>query len=314
MIDHEDLLVSIIVPFYNPDPGYFYSLLNSLEVQTYNNLEIILVDDGSDLNSHQIAENFVSSNQNSRLITQKNKGVAAARQKGIDACNGDLIIHADADDLLPKNSITDMVQELVDSNADIVVAGYTLLYPNKSKYQGIDEREDYWSYIRGLLEGRYHGSLWNKLIKKELYDSIYFEPGLNYMEDKVVLCRILARGPFKISFLNESVYIYRQHNSSITHTLSSEKISMAMHATKLIVELFENKFDKEFLNKISSRARAFEIIQNAKLGVNTYKDSDKILINHPNIPLKSRFIIWLASKKLIYGIPAFDRINKMLNK
>ena len=118
-------LVSIIVPFYNPN-HFFNDLLNSLSEQSYSNLEIILVDDGSDKVFNDIAATFTKSHPNSFLLKKENGGVASARQAGIDLASGELIMHADADDLIPDYAIEKMVSKLVSTSSDIVVGGYII--------------------------------------------------------------------------------------------------------------------------------------------------------------------------------------------
>lgn len=301
-------LVSIIVPFYNPN-HFFNDLLNSLSEQSYSNLEIILVDDGSDKVFNDIAATFTKSHPNSFLLKKENGGVASARQAGIDLASGELIMHADADDLIPDYAIEKMVDKLVSTSSDMVVGGYIIKDPKHSNYIDAPKIISYWDYVEGLLDGTYHNGLWNKLIKKELYASIKFEPGLNYMEDKLFLSKILINGPYKIIFLNEPIYIYRQHASSLTSQLSIESINSTKIITDEIIKLYQNKYNKDFLLKLHKKQRAFEIIQYAKLGLDVYEKEDGYLRTDRDISLKYRILLSLIGLNLTKYIKALSNLK-----
>lgn len=303
-------LVSIIVPFYNPYPIYFTKLLNSLREQSYGNLEIVLIDDGSNIEINKIAKDFASSSKNTLLKTQLNSGVASARQSGIELSTGELIIHADADDIVPKFAIENMVRKLIETDSDIVIGQYSLLYQSIEKRVDLGSENDYWLFVKGLLQDKYHGSLCNKLLKRELYDQVKFDTEVSYMEDKLILSEILYNGPYKISFLNNVVYNYRQNNLSVTNTLSIKSIKSAAIVNNKIIKLYYKIYESCVIEEIAKNSRVFQLIQHAKLGINLYVKDDAWLIKSKTIPRKKRIVIWLLSKNRMNSIKLITAIEK----
>lgn len=300
--------VSIIVPFYNPK-NYFNELLTSISNQSYQNIEVILVDDGSDAIYNDIARTFVESHENRILITKKNGGVASARQAGLEASTGEFIIHADADDILPESAIESLVKIMLINNADIVVGGFTIKYKKKDKYVGVDNNESYWGFVEGLIDGKYHGGLWNKLIRKELYSSSSFEPNLNYMEDKLILAKMLSLGPYNISFLNEPVYIYRQNSESATYQLTMESIASYVAVTDKIIDLYKDILKDELIAKVDKNKRVFEIFQNAKKEKNIFSNEDIYLISDNDVPLKFRLVLFLLKRDFMSAVKLILKFN-----
>lgn len=300
--------VSIIVPFYNPK-NYFNELLESLSNQSYKNIEIILVDDGSDAIYNDIARAFVESHENRILITKQNGGIASARQIGLEASTGEFIIHADADDILPKLAIQSLVKNMLMNSADIVVGGFKIRYKKKDKYIGVDKNESYWGFVEGLIDGKYHGGLWNKLIRKELYSLSSFEPNINYMEDKLILAKILSIGPYNISFLNEPVYIYRQNSESATYQLTVESIDSYVAVTDKIIDLYIDVLKDEVIAKVSKNKRVFEIFQNAKKEKNIFSNEDSYLISDADIPIKFRLILCLLKIDFMFAVKFILKFN-----
>ena len=300
--------VSIIVPFYNPK-SYFNELLESISNQSYQNIEVILVDDGSDAIYNDIARTFVESHENRILITKQNGGVALARQAGLEASTGEFIIHADADDILPESAIESLVKIMLINNADIVVGGFIIKYKKKDKYVGVDKNESYWGFVEGLIDSKYHGSLCNKLIRKELYSSSSFEPNLNYMEDKLILAKILSLGPYNISYLNEPVYIYRQNSESATYKLSMDSIVSYVAVTDKIIGLYKGVLKDETIDKVAKNKRVFEIFQNAKKEKNIFSNEDIYLISDDDVPLKFRLVLCLLKRDFMSAVKFILKFN-----
>lgn len=300
--------VSIIVPFYNPK-NYFNELLESLSNQSYGNIEIILVDDGSDAIYNDIARTFVESHENRILITKQNGGVASARQIGLEASTGEFIIHADADDILPKFAIQSLVKNMLINSADIVVGGFKIRYKKKDKYVGVDKNESYWGFVEGLIDGKYHGSLCNKLIRKELYSSSSFEPNFNYMEDKLILAKILSLGPYNISYLNEPIYIYRQNSESATYQLSMESIGSYVAVTDKIIDLYKGVLKDEIIDKVAKNKRVFEIFQNAKKEKNIFSNEDSYLISDDDVPIRFRLVLCLLKRDFMSAVKFILKFN-----
>ena len=116
-------LVSIIVPVYKAEK-YIHQCIDSLLAQTYRNIEVILVDDGSPDNCGKICDEYAAKDCRVKVIHQQNGGVSVARQTGIDHATGEYSIHADPDDWVEPNMIEELVTKAVADNADMVICDF----------------------------------------------------------------------------------------------------------------------------------------------------------------------------------------------
>lgn len=291
-------LISIIVPIYNAEL-YLERCLNSITTQTYQNIEVILVNDGSTDRSKAIAEVIVNTDPRFKIINQANAGVASARQVGLNNSNGEFIIHCDSDDMIVDFAIEKLVKKALLKGADIIVGGYIVKYGNKEIYIGMNEKEDYEGFVEGLLLGKYHGSLCNKLIKKDLYNLISFDSNINYMEDKLVLAKILSNGPYKISFLDEAIYIYQQNKGSLTNNISMASIKSSVIVVDIISQLYRNKVSEDIVNKMIKKRRFFEVIESAKNGVNVITKDDDDLLKDIDLSVSAKLEWWLVKNNML---------------
>ena len=127
--------ISIIMPVYNAEK-YLNRSIESIMNQTYNNIEIILVNDGSTDNSLEICTSYQEKDKRIKLINQENKGVSFARNKGIDEATGDYIMFIDSDDYIEKNMIEDMVAKITKDDIDLVISGIKMNYIRKGQVVG----------------------------------------------------------------------------------------------------------------------------------------------------------------------------------
>ena len=119
----KEAVVSIIVPVYKAEK-YIHQCIDSLLAQTYSNIEVILVDDGSPDNCGKICDEYAAKDCRVKVIHQQNGGVSVARQTGIDHATGEYSIHADPDDWVELNMIEELVAKAVADNADMVICDY----------------------------------------------------------------------------------------------------------------------------------------------------------------------------------------------
>ena len=112
--------VSIVVPVYNAK-NYIKRCIESLVCQTYHNLEIILVDDGSSDGSEKICDEYAKEDDRIKVIHKKNSGVSDSRNAGIEAADGDYILFVDSDDYINENTVEDNLKTAIEKNADIVI-------------------------------------------------------------------------------------------------------------------------------------------------------------------------------------------------
>lgn len=216
-------MISIIVPVYNSEK-YINRCLDSILNQTYKDLEIVLVNDGSTDQSLSILENYAAIDSRIKVVSQQNQGVAVARNTGLDNATGNYILYVDSDDWIENNMVGGMVE--LSANADIVFCGHdTANTPDKVDELGVIEIEE-WDQERQLLEFMKHkrmtGMLWNKLIKKDLTEGCRFNPKTGYGEDAEFLWKILKKSD-KMVVTNEILYHHVMEDTSISHLSFNDK-------------------------------------------------------------------------------------------
>ncbi len=186
-------MISVIVPMYNCE-DYIVSLLDSLLIQTYRKFEIILIDDGSTDKTLEVVNAFQWSHKddlNIKLLSIEHKGVSAARNKGIDAAEGDYIRFLDSDDLIPEGSMAALVCPMGEDGAvDLVIgkfrsAPYVKMYCGPSNLLGEKSMQDFVEDFVNYPRSFYYGVTWNKLYKKAIIDKnrIRFNEDIEWCED-----------------------------------------------------------------------------------------------------------------------------------
>ena len=224
------MLISVIVPVYNAEK-YLRECLDSIVNQTYKNIEIILVDDGSTDGSGTICDEYADKDVRIKVIHSTNKGVTAARINAFKASSGDYITFVDADDFLNCNMFKKMLDTIMEDNTDIIVCQY-INYDSKTKKQeksmlrppiGIYYKEDIVRLLKkNFLYNEKTGMaemppfLWAKLIKREFVQEILnVEVGLSYNEDQVGIFALLLRIN-SMSIIQDYFYYYRHHSVQAT--------------------------------------------------------------------------------------------------
>ena len=167
----DEKLVSVIIPAYNIE-DYIGRCLDSIISQTYKNLEIIVVDDGSRDYTGEILDNYAKKDRRIKVIHKENGGVSSARNKGIEAAEGDYIGFIDGDDLIEPEMYKTLVDLLEEENADIAHCGYQMVFPDRIDYYhntGKKKIQTTEEGLKDLLSGEMiEPGLVNKLYKKEL--------------------------------------------------------------------------------------------------------------------------------------------------
>ena len=216
-------VVTVIMAAYNAE-ATIGRMVESVIAQSFKDWELVIVDDGSTDGTAAIADGFAESDARIRVIHQKNCGVAVARQTGLDNARGKYTIHADADDWVEIDMLEQLVPTAESQDADIVICDYYVDAPGKKSKLIQQHPESLASadVLRGLYVGELFGGLWNKLIKKSVYDSgnIRFVPGINYCEDLLVLTKILTSAAPKVAYHEGAYYHYITNSDSLTQSVS----------------------------------------------------------------------------------------------
>lgn len=288
-------LISIIVPIYNSEL-YLSECLNSLAVQTYTNFEAILINDGSTDNSKVIAEKYCKADKRFKLVCQPNSGVAAARQTGLNHISGEYVIHTDSDDMMHVDALSHLYETLVNNNADIAIGAYTTDLTNEDKVATVihDEFIEKEDLILNLLDGKYHASLCNKLMRTDIIKGVSFEKDINYMEDKLFLLKILRKESVKVSVINKLVYYYRPVKGSYTNELSYQSILSAIQVTKILTNLFSDVYSTSFLNHLKNKTRIIVLLNSKKPINNIFPEANSYILRDNRIYLKHKVMLLLG--------------------
>ncbi len=235
-------LISVIVPVYNIE-RYISKCINSIIAQTYNNLEIIIVDDGSTDNTGKIADDFSALDSRIKVIHKCNGGVTSARLKGISSATGDWIGFVDGDDYIEPEMYEHLLKNALDFNADISHCGYRMVFlSGKIDYYYNTKKIIQQNNITGLidlLEGRfiepglvtklYRSALFNTLLEHKLMDL-----SIKNTED-LLMNYYLFKNSNKSVFEDITPYHYLlRPNSAATSTINENKLNDPIKVIKII--------------------------------------------------------------------------------
>lgn len=209
-------LISVIVPVYGVEK-YIEHCVNSILHQTYHNLEIILVDDGSPDNCGCICDDFARRDNRIKVIHKKNGGLSDARNEGLKIANGDFLAFVDSDDWIDLTLFEKVINGFENHNVEIVCFGSYKTDGNKKITHYVTNKEFEWTKDEALnalcKNDRIESHVWDKVYKKELFESITFPVGKCY-EDVYVMHRVFMRAK-NILFIDSPLYYYIQRSSSI---------------------------------------------------------------------------------------------------
>ena len=224
-------LVSIIVPVYNVEK-YLWGCLNSLVDQTHQNLQIIVVDDGSRDDSGEICEEFARRDSRITVIHQENKGVSAARNAGLEKVRGEYLLFVDGDDTLEPDTVEVALRGFVNDTVDVVIFGVTKIWKDEQRRldlaleTGIFSKEQ---VLRGILKDYASmgaGFPVNKLWRIQTFGNVCeiprFDESLYYFEDLEWVVR-MVRQIQNANLLPHHFYHYYIHSSSATHAPGAQE-------------------------------------------------------------------------------------------
>lgn len=223
-------LISVIVPIYNAEK-YIERCVESIVNQTYSNVEILLINDGSSDNSLLICQSLAEKDSRIVVLTKPNTGVSDTRNLGIEKANGELLFFVDADDYISEETLHILHQNMKDANADISCCSYYSKsdeqITNDVTYIMNDE-----SFIRDL--NCY--VVWGKLYKKSLIKNIHFDTNISSGEDTLFIIKAYLKSQCVVATENQ-LYYYFQNDESITHSEFSTRRYSVVNAYEECIEI-----------------------------------------------------------------------------
>ncbi len=209
-------MISVIVPVYNVEK-YLERCIDSILKQTYSDLEILLIDDGSSDNSGKICDEYAKKDNRIKVIHKKNGGISDVRNVGIENAKGDYIGFVDSDDYIADDMFETLYKLSNENNADISIVSFYEMYNGKligvrddKTLTKMDKQE---ALKELLIDTNIQSYMWNKLFKKELFDNLRFPLGKNF-EDIATVLLIFERAN-KVVLLQDPKYYYLRRDDSI---------------------------------------------------------------------------------------------------
>ena len=233
-------LISVIVPVYKVEP-YLDRCVSSIVNQTYENLEIILVDDASPDNCPKICDEWAKRDKRIRVIHQKNAGSAAARNTALDCAGGEFIAFVDSDDYISE----DMYEYLFSliAGCDIAECGFISVRDDNASFGGEDRAEVFSpesAMKEHILDRKFRQVIWNKLYRKEVLDGVRFPAGKK-IDDEFFTYRAIGKAK-KLVSSPKVCYAYRSQPQSMMHSMNTSARIQAVEAKEKRHEYILEKF------------------------------------------------------------------------
>jgi len=308
-------LISVIIPAYNAEK-YLDDCLKSITSQTHQNIEVIVVNDGSKDATGEIADKWSKKDNRIWVIHQTNQGVSSARNIGLEKANGDFIGFVDADDEVELDMYEFLLCNLRKFDADISHCGFELVKSNscvKFHGTGVVLIQDRVESIKELLSGfRVEPSIWNKLYKRTILDSVTFKTDIAINEDLIFNVEAFNNS---VRSVFEDVVKYKYKYNPLSASRSSEALFIGCEiykATKAIRLLLQNQEIKSAVEKFYV-AKLLSILQTLKQGnLFTSELSENIRIELKNNSTRNLGFRLLLLKFLLLRIPnAYNSVKNI---
>lgn len=301
--------ISIIIPVYNTEK-YLGQCLESLVNQTYRDIEIIIINDGSTDNSGMLCRKYKNKDNRIKYFEIQNKGVAFARNFGIKKSSGQYIMFIDSDDFIEKNTLEIIDKYLKDK--DLIIYGYDRSYKNRKINQIENSRDINLLNLKEVIfsNDNIGGYLWNKIFKSNIIKDNYirFDEDICYCEDLMFVSQYIKYVK-NIFYIKEIKYHYRMRKSSTTFNFFSEKNLTILDACEKMIELNnDDLYVKRLLQfKYLNSYYSFDkrILKNKKINYEIIKD-EKLILKDLKIN-ESKYLKYILNKR-------FRRLYMLLQK
>ncbi|MDT2766941.1 glycosyltransferase family 2 protein [Lactococcus raffinolactis] len=243
-------LISVIVPIYNVE-AYLSECLDSILQQTYKNLEVILINDGSKDSSQAIAEGYVEKDKRFQLVNQENKGIAAARNKGLEFVHGEYIMFFDSDDKIALDAIENLLTPINGKTRIFSMGKYSTKDILEQQHKDIQTNSVKGTLLTRLKAVQSSGypsfSAWGKLYSRDVFETIRF-PIIRVHEDTAVILPVIDSVD-EVVLVNQTLWYYRQVASSITNVNISDRNFTIFDKNEMQIKFAKEKHP-EILNYV----------------------------------------------------------------
>ena len=283
--------ISIIVPVYNTEK-YISECINSLLSQTYNNYEIIIIDDGSTDNSYKICKDYEKKHKKIKLYSQKNSGVSSARNLGIKVSSGDFIIFVDSDDYCNSNYL--------ETIKFITLSIFILFLLNSFYCNNKDEMDEFI-----IANSKFGGYICNKVFSTKILkqNNILFDKELYYSEDlKFTIDYIKYCNA--IRYISFTPYMYRMRKSSVSFNYINKKNSSLLDLLNELINKYN--YNEKIVNSLKytyllNYYKFKKVYDEKKVRKDIIQDKEMIIKNK-KLTRKEKIMFYIHSHPFIYFI------------
>lgn len=296
-------LISIIVPVYKVEK-YIHKCIESILNQTYDKLEIILIDDGSPDSCPKICDDYALRDNRIKVIHQKNQGLSSARNKGIELAKGEYIGFVDSDDYIEPSMFQDLYNTIVENNADISICNFYVIN-NKSKEKTVKNglKNKQYNKIEALkeilLDNEIQSYAWNKLYKRELFENVKYPVGKKY--EDIGTTFYLFEKSNRIQYIGKPGYNYLNREDSIVFNYNEQTI---IDYIDIIIERYK------YVEKKFEELKKYNFYYLAKTLITAYNDVNSLLNINNKLIVKVEELYKLVKEEFEkYGNISYDLFN-----
>jgi len=235
-------VISVIIPIYKVEK-YLNECVKSILAQTYSDIEVILVDDGSPDGCPALCDTFAAEDSRITVIHKINGGLSSARNAGIEIAKGEWLAFIDSDDIIHKDMMLRMIESQKQTDSDIIVCDFLTFQDGDTIYdiESLGKMELFNSEeaVEAMFSNKGIGwGAWNKLYRKDLFDTIRYPEGV-LCEDKATTYKLYLAAK-QITYIREKLYYYRLRNTSITGNKSRKFYLDTLDVSETICNYFHD--------------------------------------------------------------------------
>lgn len=316
-MEREEYKVSVIIPIYNVR-NYISRCVDSLMKQTLDSVEYIFVNDATADDSidilNNVLQNYLHKKEDIRIIChEKNKGLPATRNTGLSVARGEYIFHCDSDDFVEPDMLENMYNTAQETDADIVWSDWVLSFESNERYMRQPCCKTAEEALKGLLSGSMKYNVWNKLVKRSLYqnNNIRFPSGHGMGEDMTMI-RLFACAK-NIAYIPKAYYHYVKINSgAMTNVWSQKHINDLKYNVAATEDYLRQKLgDKmdEYIAYFKLSVKVHFLISNDtrmyRLWNSLFSEANRYIMKNKSVCLRTRMLQWMAWKKQYWFVQLY---------